>query len=190
MIFAYGVVLGLILAGALCLAWQVRRRNIGRWVISYAFQIHRRRALQAHKPVHVLLCIADHFEPHHGAVSREIAWNRIQNWLSQYPRLFSSLQDSDGRPPRHTFFFPLEQYDPEHLDALGKLCRRGFGEVEVHLHHDGDTSEELRERLIAFRNLLASRHGQLARHKETGRVAYAFIHGDWALDNSRPDRRC
>jgi hypothetical protein len=37
---------------------------------------------------------------------------------------------------------------------------------------------------------MASRHRQLAFDKRTGQVAYAFVHGDWALDNSRPDGRC
>jgi hypothetical protein len=38
---------------------------------------------------------------------------------------------------------------------------------------------------------LASIHGLLPRDKRTGDVAYGFIHGNWALDNSRPDgRRC
>src|SRR6202043_585670 len=27
------------------------------------------------------------------------------------------------------------------------------------------------------------------RHRRTGEVAYGFVHGNWALDNSRPDGR-
>src|SRR5262249_25071728 len=89
----------------------------------------------------------------------------------------------------HTFFYPLEEYDPAQLAALAELCRAGFGEVEVHLHHDGDTAENLRARLLAFKELLARRHGLLARQRETGELAYGFIHGNWALDNARPDGR-
>ena len=90
---------------------------------------------------------------------------------------------------RHTFFFPAEEYEPEHLDALAGLCGAGFGEVEVHLHHDGDTSENLRRTLEGFKATLADRHGLLARDPSTGAPTYAFIHGNWALDNSRPDGR-
>jgi hypothetical protein len=99
------------------------------------------------------------------------------------------LRDSDGRPPRHSFFYPAEEYEPEHLDALTDLCRAGLGEVEVHLHHDNDTADNLRRTLTGFRDLLIDRHGQLARHRRTGEPAYAFIHGNWAPDNSRPDGR-
>ena len=45
------------------------------------------------------------------------------------------------------FFFPIEEYEPEYLDALAELCRAGFGEVEIHLHHDHDTPGTLRAKL-------------------------------------------
>ncbi len=67
------------------------------------------------------------------------------------------------------------------------LCRQGFGEVEVHLHHDNDTEEGLRGQLLAFKEMLAARHGLLARHRITEELGFAFIHGNWALCNSRPD---
>ena len=79
--------------------------------------------------------------------------------MREYPRLFGAFRDADGRPPRHTFFYPMETYNPAHLDALAGLCRAGYGEVEVHLHHDGDTAEGLRGRLLAYKELLARRHG-------------------------------
>ena len=118
------------------------------------------------------------------------ARERVERWVRDYPALFGDFRDSDGRPPRHTFFYPLEQYNPEHLDALAELCREGFGEVEVHLHHEGDTPEQLRARLIAYKELLARRHGLLPREKQTGEIVYGFIHGNWALDNSLPNGRC
>ena len=93
---------------------------------------------------------------------------RVQHWLTTYPALYSRFKDSDGRPPQHTFFFPIEEYEPEYLDALADLCRQGFGEVEIHLHHDKDTAEGLRQKLVEFRDLLVQRHGLLSRHKETG----------------------
>ena len=36
---------------------------------------------------------------------------------------------------------------------------------------------------------MAERHGLLSRDRYTGEVGYGFIHGNWALDNSRPDGR-
>ena len=105
----------------------------------------------------------------------------------EYPRLCEEFRDSDGRPPRHTFFYPIEMYDETELDALAGPCRLGLCEVEIHLHHDGDTSENLKRTLLTFKEVLAVRHGLLARHRETRALAYGFVHGVWALDNSRPE---
>jgi hypothetical protein len=118
-----------------------------------------------------------------------VARSRVQQWVESYPCLFEHFQDSDGWHPRHTFFYPIEQYDPELLDLLAGLCTRGYGEVEVHLHHDHDQAENLQQCLLAFKELLAHGHGLLARRRDTGELAYGFIHGNWALDNARPDGR-
>jgi hypothetical protein len=81
-------------------------------------------------------------------------------------------------------------YNEVELEGLAELCRSGLGEVEIHLHHDGDTSENLRKTLLRFTELFAGRHGLLARNRDTGALAYGFVHGNWALDNSSPDGRC
>ena len=73
---------------------------------------------------------------------------------------------------------------------LSELCRQGYGEVEVHIHHDRDTKANLHRTLTEFCKRLADRHGLLPRDRRTGAVRYGFIHGDWALDNSRPDGQC
>lgn len=172
------------------LAWRWRRRGyLDRWLASYVLATPRRRESRAGQEIHLLLCVADHYEPGWGAASPATARARVHRWLRQYPRLFGDLRDSDGRPPRHTFFFPIEQYAPELLDGLARLCRGGFGEVEVHLHHDHDTAAALREKLLDFKELLADRHSLLARNRHTGELSYGFIHGNWALDNARPDGR-
>ena len=111
---------------------------------------------------------------------------RVERWVRDYPRLFGAFRDSDGRPPQHSFFYPQEEYEPEYLEALAGLCRAGFGEVEIHLHHDHDTAAGLRRKLLTFKDTLAGRHGLLARHRLTGQAMYGFIHGNWALDNSLP----
>jgi hypothetical protein len=97
------------------------------------------------------------------------------------------FRDADGRAPRHSFFYPCEQYAPEYLEPLADLVRKGFGEVEVHLHHDGDTAAALRPSLEhALADL--GRHGHVS--KDTaGRPRWAFIHGNWCLANSRRDGR-
>jgi hypothetical protein len=169
---------------------QVRRRNLQVWLGGYLrHQLRRRLARKPATPrIHVLLCIADHFEPDWGGASEETARARVDAWVRTYPRLFGPFRDSDGRPPRRTFFYPIEQYAPRHLDELATLCRAGFGEVEVHLHHDRDTPENLTSMLRHATQQLADRHGLLGRWPD-GRIAYGFVHGNWALCNSRPGGR-
>jgi hypothetical protein len=113
----------------------------------------------------------------------------VLRWQRDYPKLFGHIRDDDGRPPQHTFFFPEDEYRPEYLDALKPLCEAGFGDVDVHLHHDNDTAASLEEKLAAFRDTLYHRHGLLRRDPDSGEIVYGFIHGNWALCNSRPDGR-
>lgn len=116
---------------------------------------------------------------------------RVDAWCREYPRLFSRFRDADGRPPRHTFFYPIEMYRPTEIERIAGLCEGGFGEVEVHLHHDNDTSENLRSTLLNWKRLLREKYQLLSTDKQTGEVRYAFIHGNWSLDNSRADgRKC
>ena len=173
-------------------AWRLlRARGLDRWIVPYLLQSgqRRRRAPGPGRKVHVLLCVADHFEPRHGRVSPEQAEARVANWVREYPRLFERFRDADGRAPRHTFFFPIDEYDPSHVEQLAGLCRAGFGEIEIHHHHDHDTGEALRARLLRFKQIFRDHHGLLSQERTTGQVKYGFVHGNWALDNSRPDGR-
>jgi len=136
----------------------------------------------------IFLCIADHFEPEHGEVDLGVQRGRVAAWVERYPALAQRFADSNGRPPQHTFFFPEEAYRPELLDPLAELCRRGFGDVEIHLHHDHDTAGALRDRLGSFTETLFHKHGLLRRRRD-GAITFGFVHGDWALDNARPDGR-
>src|SRR4051812_19219370 len=72
----------------------LRRRGMDRWIGSYVRQVGTRRAGVAFaqkggKPVHLLLCIGDHFEPRNGGVGPEQARARLQNWVTEYPRLYT-----------------------------------------------------------------------------------------------------
>jgi len=180
---------GIAILGLGMVLWQLRRHSVHPWIWTYILESPRRRAPSRGQPVHLLLCIADHYEPSHEA-SQAVASARVERWVQEYPKLFSRFHDSDGRPPRYTFFFPLEQYNAEQLDSLAALCRQGFGEVEIHLHHENSNPEIMTKRLTWFKEILAERHGLLSRHRESGELAYGFVHGDWALDNSRPDGKC
>jgi hypothetical protein len=194
------ILLGALLLAALTAAAtrQIRRRHMHLWLGAHLRQSAAERWLgRARRPrgtVDVLLCIADHFEPGRGGATGAAADERVAAWVDGYPRLLGRFRDSDGRPPRHTFFYPIDQYEPRHLDALAGLCRDGFGEVEIHLHHDHDSAENLERTLLRFTRVFADRHGLLGRwggalDGAEERIAYGFVHGNWALDNSRPDGR-
>lgn len=171
--------------------WQVlKRRNMHLWLPAYYAQA-RTKALHLNddKPMHVFIAVCDHFEPEWGKPAFATSVARTQRWVDDYPRLFEQFRDSSGRPPQHTFFYPQDEYKPEYLDLLAELVGRGFGDVDVHLHHDGDTADILRSKLNEFKHTLHERHGLLRRDPITNELVYGFIHGNWALCNSRPDRR-
>lgn len=136
----------------------------------------------------VFICICDHFEPLWQGASNETGFERLRAWIERYPAISKRFRDSDGMCPKYTFFYPMDEYRKEHLDLLYELCKGGYGEVEMHYHHDNDTAEKLRKALLVFKEIMAYKHGLLSKD-ENGQIRYGFIHGDWALDNSRDDSR-
>ncbi len=165
-------------------------RNADLWlpgVLASELRGLRRPASNGH-PIDILFCLADHYEPAFGQPGIDVERQRVAAWVERYPRMAEQFADADGRPPQHTFFYPEEDYREELLEQLAGLCRRGFGDVEVHMHHDMDTSTAMADRLGRFTDALWSRHG-LLRLSKSGNVTFGFIHGNWALDNARPDGR-
>lgn len=186
MILVLAVTLALVLIGGL-LVWSLWSRNVFDWLPAYLSGL-RKRPRPGKGPVHVMFCFVDHYEPRWGKCDYETERARVRRWCEDYPKLCDGHRDADGRPPRHSFFFPEEEYRPEHMRDLVGLCAGGYGEIEVHLHHDNDTEAGLREKLRGFTRLLADEYGALPVMPD-GQVAWAFVHGNWALDNSRPDGR-
>lgn len=133
-----------------------------------------------------MIAVCDHFEPFHG-VGKSEALARVATWRRDFAPLASEFQDADGQSPKHTFFYPIEQYDADVVGALADLCHATGSETEVHLHHHDDTAENLRRTLAQGVERLAE-FGQLARDK-TGALRFGFVHGNWALDNSHPEGR-
>ena len=163
-------------------------KHLDRWVGRWLFPEEPQERPDPDRPVTVHLSVCDHYEPEAEGADPQTALARVDRWVTEYPRLFGEFEDFEGRPPQHTCFFPQDQYRPEYLDRLKELVVAGFADVDVHLHHDGDTPESLTEKLAGFRDDLWNRHGLLRRDAD-GRVVYGFIHGNWALCNSRDDGR-
>ena len=165
----------------------IRKKNMHIWLPSY-IKLKLKGKPKVQGPTHIMFCFVDHYEPQWGKPeSIDTERYRVDRWLNEYPAAFGHIKDADGCFPKHTYFYPEEEYRKEHLDKLQKLCAQGFGELEIHLHHDDDTSENLRVTLSGFVKTLNEQHGGLAVNPETGLLSYGFIHGNWALDNCHPD---
>ena len=162
----------------------IRKRNLHLWIWSHFSSVLAQRCRACNAPIDLFVCVTDHFEPAWQQPGYETECRRVAEWMERYPALARRHKDCDGRYPQHTFFYPEEEYRPEHLDKLAQLCKEGFGDVEVHLHHDRDTAEGLRDKLLRFKSILYEKHGLLHRNTVTGEIEYAFIHGNWTLDNS------
>jgi hypothetical protein len=161
------------------LGYRIVSRKYYVWLPGYInWMAHPERA--AARPVHVFFLYTDHFEP-----GENFAF--VERWRKQYPALAQHHRDADGRVPQHTWFYPAEQPIDRNLEALQSLVRAGYGETELHLHHFHDTEESARAR---FKQAVAwfQKFGFL---KGTdGQSHFAFIHGNWGLDNSLGEAFC
>jgi hypothetical protein len=167
---------------------KLRQKHLDKWLGGWARHLWRRaRAPRVDGTRHLLFAFCDHYEPLWKDASDEAGRARVAAWSARYPQLADGFRDSDGNRPRHSFFYPGEQYAPHFLEPLAELARARLGEVELHLHHDNDTADKLRNDIDSYLQLYA-KHGHLARDGQ-GRLRYAFIHGNWCLANSRRDGR-
>ena len=168
------------------------------WTPAYFWQRFAHRS-RGNRPAHLIVALADHFEPSFVAnapkgmlATLADQESRLERWCQRYPTVASPWRDHDGMPLRHTYFFPAEQYEKQIIERLAAHCREGWGEIEIHLHHgvsQPDTAENTRRTLQEFRDALV-RHGCLSKLDGVVAPRYAFAHGNWALANSANGRCC
>jgi len=166
------------------------------WLPAYVWQRVAGIFTTTANPLHLMIAIADHFEPsmtHDGQYADLCEQERrLRHWCHDYPKMAGEWLDNDDYPLRHTYFYPAEQYHSDLISMLAEHCRDGWGEIEIHLHHgvkEPDTAENTRRTLVEFRDRLAS-HGCLSRSQGRKEPSYAFVHGNWALANSANGRAC
>jgi hypothetical protein len=123
---------------------------------------------------HLLVLFADHWEP-------ATFYERASRWEDAYPQLADRHRDSNGRPLQHTWFYPVEQPYRFPLDVLKRLVERGYGEVEMHLHHHSDTVVSLVRKLRLGLELF---HSYGFAKTITGQTRFAFVHGNFNLDGT------
>jgi hypothetical protein len=150
------------------------------WIPSYLKELKGsilgKRSDEGGSPKHIIFLFVDHFELAGKAP-------RLDEWVRRYPVLASKHRDSDGRPPRHTWFYAMDLMREAELVELKKMVKAGFGEVELHWHHSHDTPESFRRKLREGLDVF-QKHGFM-RPIGDGKIgSFAFIHGNWSLGNS------
>lgn len=167
------------------------------WLVRYPF-VRTRAFLErtAFERKHIIITVANHFEPawsENGFLDHKTQVQRLIEYRKAFRTQAGTVLDTDGTPFRHTNFYPAEQYDRELLEIMAEMQEEGLGEVEVHLHHEGDepdTPENFERTVVTFRDILADRHRCLSRLDGRGGPMYAFVHGNLALANSCGGRFC
>jgi hypothetical protein len=146
------------------------------------------QAMVVKPPRRLWVMVADHFEPLGMGASRDTAFRRVNRWRDNWPRIAAEApKDANGRCPQYTFFYPQEEYDPDIVEGIAEIVRLGIADMEVHLHHDREEPRTFITKIKEYCQRLESDHALLRRLD--GRIVFGFIHGNWALDNSRPDGR-
>lgn len=167
-------------------------RGLRYWLPSYLIsRLRSRQSINRDMPVHIMFCVVDHFEPFNNGVDTKQANARVQIWVDKYPQMAAKFIDSDGVHPKHTWFYP-PHHDIRFLDDLVGLCKRGYGEIEMHLHHNRmdpfpDTAESLKKKIEDCIKAY-SRYGIFCLPDDQKK--FGFIHGDWSLDNARGVKFC
>lgn len=176
-----------LLAPAVFAYAMIRKKHMHIWLGHYLSRKMRGKP-KVDGPIHVMFCFVDHYEPQWGKPNDiDVERRRVDRWLNEYPVAFGDIRDADGCLPKHTYFYPEEEYRQEHLDKIQALCEQGFGELEIHLHHHNDNSDNLTQTLNRFANTLHEKHGALSIDPRTSKLSYGFIHGNWTLDNCHPE---
>jgi hypothetical protein len=155
------------------------------WLVPYLKDRLRKSARRGHSR-RAWVAITDHYEPLGMGASVETALSRVARWRDRWPRIAEDApQDAAGQRPQYSFFYPQEEYRRDLLDGLAEIVRLGIGDVEVHLHHDNENRDSFIQKVTEYCRRLTDDHGLL--RQQNGRTVFGFIHGNWALDNSRPD---
>jgi len=170
--------------------YVVIRKNMHYWLPYYLLSKIVVRSRSA-GPLHIMFCFVDHFEPANGGVDPEAQEKRVDAWMNAYPRMADKHCDADGVCPQHTWFYP-PHLDHVHIQRIHKLCLDGYGEIEMHLHHNHmdpfpETSESLKQKIQQC-IVDYSQFGIFC--LPDNKKKYAFIHGDWSLANSRGENYC
>lgn len=162
------------------------------WLPYYLFRfLSKKKRVNFYSPIHLFVCIVDHFEPFNGRADYQTAIRRVKVWKKKYPEFAMRHLDYSGKPIQHTWFYP-PHLDHSLLPYIVELCKAGYGDIEMHLHHNRmepfpDNSDTLKRKIIKC----IHDYGKYGIFKQDdGTTKFSFIHGDWSLDNAIGNEIC
>lgn len=158
------------------------------WLPGYLKQQRRVKAVAEESNVdsdtHVMVLMCDHYEPARYEGEKGIAGAR--RWCETYKKSALKFTDDDGRHPLHSWFYRYDYANYSCINMLSEFCYEGFGEIEFHLHHGYDCvssfSKTIDEGVRWFQTA-----GAMITAEQQPKRAFAYIAGNWALDNGRGD---
>ncbi len=156
------------------------------WVWMYAADQFKSNAANDYEgKQHIVFTFVDHFEPHEQKT--------VTRWTSSYREFVKKHMDADGKRPQHTWFWYFSYSDNAEkisfLRQMSELAYEDTGELEIHMHHSGDTEESF-TKLMKEAIAQTQMWGGLITAESVPRTTFGFIHGLWSLDNSRGHGSC
>lgn len=149
-----------------------QKKKMQHWLVPY-LKWEWTKEQRPEKTVHIMLYIVDHFEP--------TTMENMKNWTRRWPGIVKGHQDADGVVPQYTWAYFIDGYNKEILSELAKLVKWGYGEIEVQLHHSNDTPETFRQKLREGKSRFQEVGAAITKD---GKERFAYVAGNWALDNS------
>jgi hypothetical protein len=163
------------------LSWKVVEYKTYVW-LPYYFLNHEANEVGKIKGGHVMFLLVDHHEPGFGEKGRR----KSELWSKRFQSVVDGIQDDYGNPVQYSWFYPYDHKNPAVLSYLNELVYKGLGEIEFHWHHGPHSNKtfaaDLAEAIQWFNSFGIMRSADPA-----AKVAFGFVHGNWALDNSEDE---
>jgi len=154
------------------------------WLPNYTKDLLSFRYAHGNQTEHMFILLCDHWEPGRGTR----AMTEARDWLSRFKPIARNHRDSIGRQFRYTWFYPIDGFEPDIISELAQAAFDGYGEIEVHWHHRHDSSPAFETEFVEALTGFTDKGALISSPEASPR--FSFIHGNWALDNSRDPKYC
>jgi len=134
---------------------------------------------------HLMFIFVDHHEP--GTGKNGVITSK--KWNIKYQQNINDIFDDYGNKFQYSWFYAYDHLNAQVVLGLNELVFADLGEIEFHWHHENHTNDsfipELETAIQWFKQL-----GCLYPVGHNPKAQFAFIHGNWALDNSSLPEFC